>query len=121
MAKVLLVDDDELVVYALSRYLRKCGHEVLTLPSGLKVLTTIQDETPDIVVTDIIMPDVEGLEVIIAVKQAFPNLPIIAMSGGGRLVDTSYLDTARYLGTDQVLQKPFDEAELERHIRTLTP
>lgn len=120
MAKVLLVDDDKLVTYALCRYLRKMGHEVTELPNGAKVIATIQAQAPAILVTDLIMPDVEGLEVIVEVRKKYPELPIIAMSGGSRLVDASYLDTARQLGANHVLQKPFDEAELDRLINTLT-
>jgi CheY-like chemotaxis protein len=120
MAKVLLVEDDKLVAYALNRYLTKQGHRVIELPNGVRVLETIAAEAPDILVTDLIMPDVEGLEVIVKVRKEYPSLPIIAMSGGSRLVDASYLDTARQLGADKVLRKPFDEAELDGLIDALT-
>lgn len=119
MAKVLLVDDDELVVYALSRYLSKMGHEVIALGNGAKVMDAIVSDGPDVIVTDIIMPDVEGMEVIFKVRTAYPKMPIIAMSGGSRLVDVSHLQTAKGLGADAILQKPFDESELNRLIQEL--
>lgn len=119
MAKVLLVDDDELVVYALGRYLRKAGHQVIELNDGLKVVKTVIDEKPDVVVTDIIMPEVEGLEVILNIRKIMPDLPIIAMSGGGRRVDVQFLGTAKDLGANAILEKPFDEKELDNLIGQL--
>ena len=119
MAKVLLVDDDELVRYALGRVLGKAGHEVIELNDGLKVSRTLAAEKPDILVTDIIMPRVEGLEVIINVRETHPDLPIVAMSGGGRIVDAGHLESAGELGADATLEKPFDEQELLRLIDEL--
>ncbi len=120
MAKVLLVDDDELVRYALSHYLRKTGHEVIELDDGFKVPDLLVNEKPDIIVTDLIMPGVEGIEVIIEARRTHPDLPIIVMSGGGRKVDISILETAQFLGANASLAKPFDENELVRLIEELT-
>lgn len=120
MPKVLLIDDDELVTYALKRYLERKSHTVVTLQNGRKVTQTLHDEKPDIVLTDLIMPDSDGLEVIMTIRKSDRSIPIIAMSGGGRHLDTSYLDTARGLGANATLEKPFDESELDQLIHELT-
>jgi len=112
MSKVLLVDDDEMVLYALSRALKQAGHEVLEAINGLKVLDIVSKEHPDVLVTDLIMPEQEGITTIAQVNALYPDLPIIAISGGGRAVDTDFLDIAMYIGATASLQKPFHENEL---------
>ncbi|MDH5749157.1 MAG: response regulator [Rhodospirillales bacterium] len=112
MAKVLLVDDDELVRYALGAVLRKAGHEVIEEPNGKKVMAVIAAQSPDIIVTDIIMPEQEGTETIMIVHNEYPDLPIIAMSGGGRNSCEEYLDAAKAFGAVATLNKPFDETVL---------
>jgi CheY-like chemotaxis protein len=82
-------------------------------------LETVESEQPDIVVTDLIMPDSDGLEVIMKLRHAKSEIPIIAMSGGGRVVDASHLESADIMGANATLQKPFDEAELNNLILKL--
>ncbi len=120
MAKVLLVDDGEMVRYALGKALRKAGHEVLEAADGVKVPSIIETEGADILVTDIIMPDQEGLGTIREVRGQYPRLPIVAMSGGGRMAGTDYLAMAKSLGADAILSKPFDKSELLALVDTLT-
>ncbi len=120
MAKVLLVDDEEMVRYALGKALRKAGHEVLEAADGVKVPSIIETEGADILVTDIIMPDQEGLGTIREVRGQYPRLPIVAMSGGGRMAGTDYLAMAKSLGADAILSKPFDKSELLALVDTLT-
>ncbi len=120
MAKVLLVDDDDMVRYALGKALRKAGHEVLEAADGVKVPSIIETEGADILVTDIIMPDQEGLGTIREVRGQYPRLPIVAMSGGGRMAGTDYLAMAKSLGADAILSKPFDKSELLALVDTLT-
>jgi CheY-like chemotaxis protein len=74
---------------------------------------------PDIVVTDIVMPEREGLETIMAIKSARPDVPILAISGGGRIGAPPFLDLARRLGADDVLAKPFRTAQLVERIAAL--
>ncbi len=112
MAKILLADDDELVLYAISKVLRKAGHEVLEAENGKKTIDILKNEHPDVLVTDIIMPEIEGIELIMKVQNSHPDLPIIAMSGGSRNVDYNYLSVAKKLGAYATLEKPFDEQEL---------
>lgn len=120
MKKILLIDDDELVVYALGKYLQRKGFEVKTLPSGKDAISTYKSFQPDVIITDIIMPDVEGLELILEFRKIDSNIPIIAMSGGSRRLDTSYLESASLIGANITLEKPFEEEELIKHIDNLT-
>lgn len=119
MKKVLLIDDDELVSFALNRYLQRKGFEVETLPSGKNATKVYKTFKPDIIVTDIIMPDIEGLELISSLRAIDKNIPIIAMSGGSRRLDTSYLASAELIGANASLEKPFEEEELIELINKL--
>eukprot|EP01029_Cantina_marsupialis_P020590 TRINITY_DN483965_c0_g1_i3.p2 TRINITY_DN483965_c0_g1~~TRINITY_DN483965_c0_g1_i3.p2 ORF type:complete len:121 (+),score=22.56 TRINITY_DN483965_c0_g1_i3:447-809(+) len=119
MKKVLLVEDDGLVSFALTRYLKRKNFEVHALPSGKKAIETYKSFKPDIIITDIIMPDIEGLELITTLREIDKNIPIIAMSGGSRRLDTSYLTTAELIGANASLEKPFEEEELVELINKL--
>lgn len=120
MKKVLLIDDDELVLYALKKYLERKGFEVETLSSGQKAVKKYESFKPDIIVSDIIMPDVEGIELITTIRSIDANIPIIAISGGSRRLDTSYLISAELIGANASLEKPFEEEELVEYINKLT-
>ena len=120
MKKILLIDDDELVAYALSRYLSRKEFEVEILSSGAKAIEKYKNFKPDIIVTDIIMPEVEGLELITTIRKIDTEIPIIAISGGSRRLDTSYLISAELIGANATLEKPFEEEELVNLINILT-
>ncbi len=112
MARVLLVDDDELVRYALAKALRRAGHEVLEAASGEGVPGRVRSESVDVLVTDLVMPDQEGIGLIREVRAEGQTLPIVAISGGGRVSGEQYLRMASRLGADATLAKPFDHREL---------
>jgi CheY-like chemotaxis protein len=120
MAKILLVDDDELVLYALNKVLHKAGHDVLEAQNGEKALDVLKNENPDILITDIVMPEMEGIELIRRLIESHPDLPFIAMSGGSRQIDTSYLSFAKEFGAYATLEKPFDEQELLDLVNEIT-
>ena len=115
MQKILVIDDDYAVRYTLSRILRANGYDVVTAADGARGMTMFHSEHPDVVITDIIMPEQEGLETILKIRRERPEVRIIAISGGGRLapnrVDSKMelLVAARGLGADSVIPKPFDE------------
>jgi CheY-like chemotaxis protein len=121
MSAVLLVDDDDSFRNAMIRILRGAGHSVRDLASGQEVSRVLAEAKVDVLVTDLIMPDVEGLETIRNVRRNHPALPIIAISGGGRLNPESYLTMAKGVGADRVLAKPFEPAALVAMIETLVP
>lgn len=112
MAKVLLVDDDDDVRYALGKYLRRAGHEIVEAANGKAALILLATDRFDTVVTDIIMPDADGIELTIAVAREYPALPVIAISGGGRGNRMDYLRMAKGLGAKATLPKPVDPDEL---------
>lgn len=112
MTKILLVDDDEMVRYSLERYLTRSGYDVTVADDGSSALTAVGNDTFDLVITDIVMPRIEGMELITTLHRLRPDLPIVAISGGGRISQAEYLTTAEVLGVNATLAKPFDPDEL---------
>lgn len=111
MARILIIDDDETIRVVLVRTLANAGHSVEQAGDGKAGLRALERESFDLVVTDIVMPETEGLELMMRVRERRPESKIIVMSGGGRLRDPGYLKTARLMGADEVLAKPFGGAE----------
>lgn len=106
--RVLVLDDNPYICILIDTWLRALGHTVKTGTGGRDFVKAGANEHIDLVITDIMMPDGDGFEVIEAVKAAHPGTKIIAMSGGGsQLPGMEYLKLARILGADEVLLKPF--------------
>ncbi len=112
MATILLVDDDEVFRSMLRRTLQRRGYDVIEAAEGGAALRALSGATVDLVITDIVMPDTEGIETIRTLRRTHPELKIIAMSGGGRVEPESYLETAKAFGAVCVFRKPFDNKEL---------
>lgn len=112
MAKILLVEDDDLVRDMLTQTLQRAHHEVLSAANGEEATEALKKEHPDIMVTDIIMPKKSGITLISEVKNRHPNMEIIAISGGGRLDPTGYLDLSETLGASVSFEKPVDNTAL---------
>lgn len=112
MAKILVIEDETLVSQTVEVLLMKAGHTVSTAPDGVKGLAAYQAEQPDLVITDIIMPEKEGIETIRELRAISPRVPIIAISGGGRTKNFDFLRIAHRLGANEVLRKPFANDEL---------
>jgi len=85
MTKILIIDDDELILGILRRHYESHSYEVYTAQNGLEGLRIFRENPTEIVITDIVMPEKEGLETIQEFKRDYPDLKIIAMSGGGRI------------------------------------
>ncbi|OAI50015.1 hypothetical protein AYO45_00095 [Gammaproteobacteria bacterium SCGC AG-212-F23] len=112
MAKILLVEDDDLVNDMLAQMLTRAGHEVACTADGEEATNYLKKISPDIMVTDIIMPKKSGITLISEVKNKHPNMEIIAISGGGRLDPTGYLDLSESLGAAVSFEKPVDKTAL---------
>jgi CheY-like chemotaxis protein len=112
MARILIIDDEDELRSMLRRMLEQAGHEVTEAVNGAEGIKLYERDRPDLIITDIIMPEKEGVETIIALRQADPNLPIIAISGGGRLEATDFLTMAKKLGARHTLSKPFRRDQL---------
>jgi CheY-like chemotaxis protein len=112
MGEILLIDDDPSVRQVVSEMLRQAGHAVTIAENGRVAVERLKGQTFDLVITDLIMPEQEGIETIAEIRRRDPHMPIVAISGGGRLGPGDYLETARYLGADATLAKPFGRQEL---------
>jgi DNA-binding response OmpR family regulator len=131
MAAILVVDDEVEVGEAIRRVLERAGFAVIVTNSADGALLALDRHQPDIVVTDVIMPKVHGLELIKIVRGQYPRVRIIAISGGGSFglaaykpdaISThAYLAAAEEAGADEILTKPFDMNDLLAAVRRLLP
>lgn len=115
--RVLIVDDVEQIRDGVSSIVESEGYRVYTASNGLKALDVLKNNEIDLIVSDILMPEMDGIEMCNKIKELFPEMKFILISGGGREVKVSssydYLDTARKLtGINDILKKPFDPEEL---------
>lgn len=123
MASILVIDDDARLRTVLALVIREAGHDVALAGDGKEALAEMARRPPDrpvdVVVTDIMMPEADGVEVIMACRRAFPTARIIAMSGGPSTGDMDFLRVAAKLGAAATLAKPFLPDVLVRKIEEL--
>jgi|JI9StandDraft_2_1071091.scaffolds.fasta_scaffold106232_2 DNA-binding response OmpR family regulator len=112
MTKVIVVDDNPAIGTMIARMLDETEFNCTILTSAENLVQRLQDDPIDLLITDILMPGVEGIELILSVQAAFPALPIVAMSGGGNAIGMDVLRNAQQLGAKVVLAKPFTRGEL---------
>ena len=109
---IVLIDDEMLVRVTLSRILTRAGYTVVEATNGEQGLEAIARSTPDLVICDILMPTKEGIETIRELHSNRPTLPIVAISGGGRLGNCDFLRHAEQFGASATLRKPFAPHEV---------
>ncbi len=114
---ILVIDDEELIRLQVCTALKQDGYVVHQAANGNEGLTCIALSVPDLVITDILMPDKEGIETILDLRRHYPSIRIIAISGGGRTGNKDFLRTAKHLGADRTLAKPFALGELLKVVR----
>jgi CheY-like chemotaxis protein len=119
MANILLVEDDELGRYAIAKVLRKAGHVVLEAIDGNSAMLALKQSLPDVLVTDVVMPEYDGLSLLADVRKVAANLPILVISGGGSNFGADYLSFAQGLGANAVLKKPFLNSDLLGEVQAL--
>ena len=112
MPKILIIDDDNQFRKMLCQTLEKAGYTVSEAANGTKGVDFFKKESADLVITDILMPDKEGIETIMEIRRMVPDIKIIAVSGGGRIGSDSYLELARKLGAIETFSKPIDRKKL---------
>lgn len=112
MQSILVIDDDKLMCLALARILVSAGYEVAQAYNGEEGLQKYRSGKFDLVITDLIMPDKEGIQIIRELRKEDSSIRIIAMSAGGRGGATDYLKWARLMGAKQCLSKPIRREEL---------
>jgi DNA-binding NtrC family response regulator len=111
--RILLVDDDDLSRQAVHRMLERGGYEVRSTGNGREAIDSYRAGEVDLVITDLIMPDTDGLEIIQEIRRKDPGAKILAISGGGRVQAEEYLSVARKFGALEVLPKPFGSQDLK--------
>jgi len=112
MADVLVIDDDPTVLLVLAGMIKKAGHTVRTARTGAEGLQLFREQKPHLLITDIIMPEKDGMEIIAEIRRSARDVKIIAISGGADFIPDHYLDTAQLFGADRILKKPFNLEEL---------
>ena len=119
MARIYVFDDEPSILLMIKKMLEKAGHEVDIALNGKEGVELFKKNIPDLLITDIIMPEKEGLETIFELRRKYPELKIIAISGGGRIGPDGYLPGAKLLGADMTFQKPLDQKEFLQAISLL--
>ncbi len=119
MACILVVEDDKDLREMLKASLIKRKYMVLEASNGKEALIRFKPAITDLIITDLIMPDEDGLKVIMKIKSIKPSIRIIAISGGGKAGPVNYLNMAKTLGADEIFPKPFSLADLLKKIDEL--
>jgi CheY-like chemotaxis protein len=119
MANILVIDDEPYILLMIKKLLEKDGHEVDLAMNGKEGMNMCKHQMPDLLITDIIMPEKEGLETIMELKKSKPGLKIIAISGGGKYQLDGLLDCATHFGASRVFQKPFNQKEFKAAVSEL--
>jgi CheY-like chemotaxis protein len=119
MAHILIIDDDNQFRTMLRQLIERSGHEVKEASDGKEGIKLYREGPTDLVITDLIMPGKDGIETIQELKKEFPDIKIIAVSGGGRLGPQDYLHLAKMLGAQRTLTKPIKLPDLLKAIEEL--
>jgi DNA-binding response OmpR family regulator len=117
MAEILIVDDDPEILAFLRIVLEREGHCVDSCADGKSARTMYDSKKYDLLVTDVVLPGKEGLDLILELERDYPGLKVIAMSGGDRIEPDYYLELATILGAQHTLAKPFTPAEFLTKVR----
>lgn len=112
MQRILIIDDDHHILLMVKKMLERAGFEVDLASNGEQGLELFKKSSFDLAITDIIMPEKEGLETIREMKKLHPGMKIIAMSGGGKVSSENYLGTAKIFGANRILTKPFTQKQM---------
>jgi len=117
MALILIIDDEPQIRSMLKLMLERDGYEVAEAPDGIEGIKIYRQNPADLIITDLIMPNKDGIGTIIDLKKEFPDVKIIAMSGGGLNKPQGYLKGAKKLGAACTLTKPIDRNEMLKAIK----
>ncbi len=117
MKKILIVDDEEPIRRSIRDILDVGDYELFEAGNGFEAMEIVKRESPELVITDIIMPEKEGIETIMELNEDYPEIKIIAISGGGRIGSEEVLSTVEELEVVGTLKKPFSVSELFEMVR----
>lgn len=120
MKRILVIDDEEQVRSMLRMTLEDAGYEVEDAPDGDRGVRIFREKPTDVIITDILMPEKEGIETILELRRDFPGIKIIAISGGGRFRSpNTFLTMAEHFGASRTFSKPLRQRELLSAVREL--
>ena len=129
MGSILIVDDEEDIRDALTMVLEGAGYDVMVASNGNEAVKLQREQPVDLIITDIIMPEKDGVSTIKELRQKFPGIRIIAISGGGgvqpleyvpdAITTTAYLAAAKEAGADRVFTKPFERKDMIKAVDEL--
>ncbi|MEE4266353.1 MAG: response regulator [Desulfobacteraceae bacterium] len=119
MERILIIDDEPQIRSMLTLMLEREGYEVVEAPDGVDGIKIYRQNPADLIITDLIMPNKDGIGMIIDLKKEFPDVKIIAMSGGGLNKPDGYLKGAKKLGAACTLTKPIDREEMLKAVREI--
>lgn len=111
MAEILIIEDDAIMRNMLVQMMEREGYSVQATENGYEAIKLLNQIPFNLVITDIIMPEKEGLEIIMFLKNKLPTIPVIAISGGARISPETYLNLASKFGAKFTFKKPFDRDE----------
>lgn len=117
--KILLVDDEESIRRMVRVILGEDRYEFAEADNGLKAQAVLENHPAELIITDVIMPDCDGIELVMAIRKKLPDIKVVVMSGGGRVRAGHYLDLAEKLGAARVFEKPFDPSLLRQTVEEL--
>jgi CheY-like chemotaxis protein len=112
MTRILLIDDEEPVRDMMRQTLERAGYEVTEAEDGRRGMAQLRQQPVDLVITDILMPEQEGIETIRMLRKEFPQVKILAISGGGKKGKLEVLPIAQTFGAHRTLAKPFERKDL---------
>jgi len=119
MSSILIVDDEPGIRELLGMILESAGYSVVAAVDGIEAPKIMESRPIDIVITDLLMPERDGIEFITEIRQKYPDVKIVAMSGGGHIARDSYLRIAKNFGAHCLLEKPFSQAGVMKAIESV--
>ena len=106
MAHILIIDDDPTIRNLFAQFLQGEGHDIFVAGDGQKGISVLESRHIDLVITDLVMPEMDGLELLLNIREAESTVPVIAISGGMRDLPINFMEHAKAFGADYVLKKP---------------
>ena len=117
--RILLIDDDQTIQKVFSRFLMAQGYEVQQAENGKIGMQMMHESRPDLIITDILMPEMDGLEILMQIRKTHDDIPIIAISGGMRSLPINFLEQAKLFGARYVFEKPVPLDVLKKAVEDL--